>query len=98
VHLPTKYYGNEYLLQVVADKDTIYQKPVADTVVTFTMLRPGKYSFTVINDKNGNRKWDSGNLFLKLQPEEVYPYSGTLFLKPGWENIIDFEQNPKARR
>jgi hypothetical protein len=98
VHLPSKYYRAGYVLQVVADKDTIYQKPIADTMVALTKLRPSKYQFRVIADKNGNGKWDTGNLFLKIQPEEVTPYLGDLFLKPGWENTVDFEVNPKAKR
>jgi hypothetical protein len=45
----------------------------------------------VIVDENGNGQWDTGDLFLKRQPEMVIPYEGTLNLKAGWDNVIDFE-------
>ena len=64
-------------------------------MVNLSQLHPAKYSFRIIVDKNRNGKWDSGNLFGKLQPEEVIPYRETLNLKAGWENIIDFEQKPE---
>jgi len=94
IHLPGKYRDSIYLLQVTCDKDTIYQKPVTDTVIILAQLAPAKYSFRIIVDKNKNGKWDSGNLFGKLQPEYVIPYRDVLTLKAGWENDIDFEEKP----
>ncbi len=95
VHLPSSYQGRQHVLMVCVDQDTLYQKPVLDTIVNLTRLRPGTYTFRVIIDKNENGKWDPGNLFLKIQPEEVIPYSNALMLKAGWEHIIDFEQKKK---
>jgi len=95
VHLPSSYQGRQHVLMVCVEQDTLYQKPVLDTIVNLTRLRPGTYTFRVIVDKNENGKWDPGNLFLKIQPEEVIPYTNKLTLKPGWEHIIDFEQKKK---
>jgi len=95
VHLPAKYFGPGYLLRILADGDSIYQKPVTDTIVTLTRLKPGKYTFRVIVDKNRNGKWDTGDLFAKKQPEEVITYPEQMNLKAGWENTIDFEQKPQ---
>ena len=95
VHLPSKYFDAHYVLMVTTDNDTVYQKPVTDTLVTLSRLRPGKYTIRVISDKNGNGKWDTGDLFGKIQPEEVIPYPEDIKLRAGWENIVDFEQKPK---
>ncbi len=95
MHLPTKYFGSQFVLMVTTDKDTVYQKPVLDTIVDLVRLKPGKYTFRIIVDKNGNGKWDTGDLFGKLQPEEVIPYSEELKLRAGFENVIDFEEKPK---
>jgi len=95
IHLPTAYFSREYLLMVCADADTVYQKPVTDTMVNLSRLRPGTYTFRVIVDKNLNGKWDPGNLFEKIQPEDVIPYDEKLVLKAGWSHIIDFEQKRK---
>ncbi len=98
INLPGKYYNNRHLLQVTTDRDTIYQKPITDTSIVLRKLSPGKYDFRVIEDKNNNNKWDPGNLFLKLQPELVIPYNGSIVLKPGFDYIVDFDQNPRGRR
>ncbi len=100
IRLPGKYKGSSFVLQVMADNDTIYQKAVTDTTIDLTRLKPAKYSFRIIEDRNKNGKWDPGNLFGKVQPEEVIPYSGgLLILRSGWENIVDFEpkQEPKKQ-
>ncbi|PZF73526.1 Ig-like domain-containing protein [Taibaiella soli] len=96
IHLPTKYYGNGYVLQVMFNaKDTIYQKPVLDTMVHLPRLTPGTYTFSVIVDSNKNGIWDSGDLFGKKQPELVIPYNSNVTLKPGWQNIIDFDEKKR---
>ncbi len=40
----------------------------------FNHLDPGDYSFRVIFDTNGNKKWDTGSFLKKIQPEEVKYY------------------------
>lgn len=98
VNLPAKYVGGSYVLQVTADADTIYQRSISSTTVALSRLKPGKYAFRIIEDRNHNGKWDAGNFFTRLQPELVIPYKDILTLKPGWENIIDFEQKPTPAR
>lgn len=98
IHLPAKYQGSGYVLQVTNDRDTIWQKPVTDTMVHLLRIAPGNYTFRIIEDRNGNGIWDSGILFEKKQPEMVIPYSGSVMLKAGWENIVDFEQEEKKSR
>ncbi len=98
LHLPGKYDDVHFLLMATTDKDTVYIKPVKDTLVRLTRLKAGRYSFRIIADKNGNGKWDTGDLFAKVQPEEVIPYRETLNLKAGWEHDIDFEQKPTDKK
>ena len=99
IRLPGKYKGATFVLQVTADNDTIYQKQVTDTVIDLTRLRPAKYNFRIIEDRNRNGKWDAGYLFRKVQPEDVIPYTGgSLMLKAGWENTIDFEPKPEPKK
>ncbi|MCW3123321.1 MAG: hypothetical protein JWQ38_2813, partial [Flavipsychrobacter sp.] len=97
VHLPSKYGGSGYVLLVTSDVDTVYYKPVKDTMVSMVRIKPSKYTFRIIADKNGNGKWDTGDLYGKLQPEEVIPYTEALNVKPNFEFIIDFEQKPKPK-
>ena len=92
VNVPGKYRGKAFLLQVTRDgKDTVWSAPVLDTVVRLTRLEPGGYSLLVIGDANENGKWDAGNLILRRQPEEVYPFNRVTTLKAGWDNVVDFK-------
>lgn len=97
LHLPTRMQGGAHVLQVMREKDTFYQKPVVDTMITFSRLAPGNYSFRIIHDDNRNGKWDPGDLFLKRQPEKVEAYPNTVLLKAGWENLIDFEERKAGK-
>lgn len=97
IHLPSKYYGSAFVFVLLNGKDTIYQQPVADTNIHFTRLSPGNYTMRVIIDRNQNGQWDSGDLLNKIQPEAVVPYPNPISLKPGWENMIDFEESRKPR-
>jgi hypothetical protein len=90
IHLGKKYYGDSFLLQVFKGTDSIYLKPVTDSVISLTRLIPGDYGMRIIVDANHNGKWDSGKLLKKIQPEKVIPYDNTMGLKAGWENEFDF--------
>ncbi len=96
IHLPTKYFGDTYVLQVSNEQDTIYKKPVLDSNINLVRIPPGNYKLLVIGDKNRNGYWDTGDLFGRKQPEIVYPFERTILLKPGWENQQDFEPAPET--
>jgi hypothetical protein len=96
IHLPTKFYGRGHILQVVSDRDTLYQQAVTDTMVALLRTPPGTYTMRIIVDKNQNGRWDAGDLFLRRQPELVIPYNNSINLKPGWEQQIDFNE-PRRR-
>ena len=98
VHLPSKYYGPNFLLRVMADNDSIYQKPVTDTIVKLAYLNPAKYTMRIIADKNHDGKWNTGELLAGKQPEEVIPYKEPLNLRAGFKHIIDFEKIPPANK
>jgi hypothetical protein len=96
VHLPEKYSGDQYIFVLLKGDDTVYHRPVADTIIRFNHLNPGTYTLRVIIDANRNGKWDSGDLLKRKQPERVIPYNNEINLRPGWENMIDFEEKPKV--
>ncbi len=95
IHMPTKYYGDGFVLQVTNETDTIYRKPILDSNISLVRIKPGNYKLLVIEDRNKNGHWDTGDLFGKKQPERVIPFERTIMLKPGWENQEDFESAPK---
>lgn len=90
LHISSQYFGEQFVLFVYSQADSIYQKPITDTLITIPLLKPGNYGMRIIRDENKNGKWDAGNFFAKKQPENVIPYSAEIILKAGWENEIDF--------
>lgn len=101
LHLSKAYYGDTMVLFVYKGNDSVYCKPVTDTIVTIPRLQPGEYGMRIIVDANRNGKWDAGILLKQVQPEKVIPYNGSVVLKAGWENELDFtpaNTRPKAAR
>ena len=98
LHLPSKYNSSRYLLYIMADNDSVYLKPVTDTLITLARLKPAKYTLRIIVDKNGNGKYDTGDLLGKKQPEVVIPYGEQVPIKAGFENNIDFEPVPAPQK
>ena len=95
MRLPGKYLGSQYLFRVMYNGDSLSQRPITDTVISLKRLKPGKYTFRIIVDKNRNGKWDAGNLFKHEQPEEVIPYYEVISVKAGYQYDNDFE--PKVQ-
>lgn len=100
-------YGNLYLtLQNVnrypvivqllkADKNELVEEIYAlvDQEFIFRNLTPAKYKVRLIYDDNKNRKWDTGNFLLKLQPEKVVYYPSILDVRANWEVTETFILN-----
>jgi len=51
----------------------------------FVSVKPGKYRLRVILDRNGNGKWDSGNLPDRKQPEPISFFPTLINLKQNYE-------------
>lgn len=58
---------------------------VSDGTARFTYVEPGTYYARAFIDRNGNGLWDTGNIALLLQPEDVYYYPKKLNIKKNWD-------------
>lgn len=65
--------------------------PVVGGVATFRFLSPGKYYLRVINDHNGDGKWQTGDIIDSLQPEESYYYPKAITIKANWNKDETWE-------
>jgi hypothetical protein len=76
-----------YLLQLLTPKgEVLREKLVAESsVVTFMYVLPGKYMLKAIGDKWNNRKWDTGNYFLKRQPENALFIPAEIEVRANWD-------------
>ena len=79
---------SDYILQMVNSNNEIvreYDSITSDGVYNFELIRPGKYIFRMIKDKNGNKIWDTGNYLQKVQPEDVYYSNFELDIRANWD-------------
>ena len=82
-----------YLVQLIDEQDKVVKElPLYfslsssnATTIEFTDVPPGNYFAKIIFDDNKNKKWDSGNLILKRQPEKVIINSKQLKILSDWE-------------
>ena len=94
VHIPAAFFDTANILRIDRSKDSVYLQKLTDSVVNVTHLRPDKYTFRIIVDKNHNGVWDTGDLFGKVQPEIVIPHMDVVDVKAGWEMVVDFSNKP----
>ena len=58
--------------------------PVNAGKAEFRYLAPGKYYARIIDDRNADMRWDSGDPLTGLQPEEAYYYPKAINIKQNW--------------
>lgn len=90
-----EYYGNlilmlknvhDNLIIQLFEKNIISQRFInSDTTLLFNFLNPSSYSIKAIFDNNKNKKWDTGNLKKKIQPEKVIWYKKDIKVRSNWD-------------
>lgn len=60
-------------------------------LLQFKHLLPGEYFVKVIEDKNGNKRWDSGHMMRRKQPEPVYFNAQAVKLLADWDADIEWK-------
>ncbi len=94
--LPKK---ENYIVQVVNDKEVVMAEQYvemslttsAEQLLKFKNMLPGNYFLKVIEDKNQNRKWDTGNILLQKQPETIYFNVLAVKLLADWDSEIEWK-------
>lgn len=59
--------------------------------VVWEHLAPGNHGLRLIEDQNGNGRWDTGQWDLGKQPERVWYYTEPLNVRAAWDLGIDWE-------
>lgn len=62
-------------------------------VTAFQFLDPMKYTLRIIYDTNRNGKWDTGDYFLKRQPERIEYFPVELDIRSNWDVFETFISN-----
>lgn len=79
-----------YIIKISTEKKQIYQtivSNVSETLVNLKGLVPDKYNFEIIEDTNNNGKWNPGNYWQKIQPENIKTIKGDK-LRENWESEL----------
>lgn len=79
--------GNgDIIVQLLNSSDAVVKEAkMADGTADFFYLTPGDYYMRAFTDRNGNGKWDTGDFYQDLQPEEVYYYDKKIECKAKWD-------------
>ena len=88
-----------YIVQLTTDKGEVKLELAGEpgqTVFTFNTVGPAQYLIRVIEDANGNGKFDTGNFLKGLQPEKVFYYPEIEDIRKGWFPKKIFTLSPSA--
>lgn len=81
------------LVQVLLKKEMVTSvNAISTETIKIPFLTPGEYDFRVIEDKNSNGKWDSGDETKLIQPENIRYFSGPK-VRANWE--VEIQLDPK---
>ena len=80
-----------YLVELLQSDKIKARNKVTDRQVTFVNLLPGKYDIRIIDDENGNGRWDTGDYTRHLQPEKIFYYPQTYEIRSSWEHEVIIE-------
>lgn len=71
----------------------VHEKAISDpaTPVVWDHLLPGNHTLRLIQDLNGNGRWDPGALRTGLQPESVWRYPETVNVRAAWDLGVDWK-------
>lgn len=74
------------IVELLSNSDAVVRTaPVVNGKALFEFIAPGTYYARAFIDRNGNSKWDTGDLLNWVQPEEVYYYPKKINIKQNWD-------------
>ncbi len=96
LNLDLPHMDNSFILQLLNPQDKVVERKTvtANGTVTFTNLLPGEYRLRMIDDRNENGEWDTGDYLKGLQPEQVYVFTDLIQLRANWEMEVAWEPQP----
>ena len=76
-----------YLVQWLNEKKDVLRQDVLNKsgVLNYIRYPTGKYEIRIIYDTNSNRKWDTGSVREKRQPEKSWNFNKIITLRPNWD-------------
>lgn len=84
--------GKQYIVQLLSEKNELLDERIitSSEKLKYEYLPPAKYQLKVIEDANSNKKWDTGNILQKIQPEKVLLYPKLIEIRANWDVVEDW--------
>ena len=81
------------IIQLMDEKDVVLKENFLseNAKIEYKYLKPQKYKLRAIFDINNNRKWDTGNYLLGIQPEKVIMMNEIITVRAAWELELTWE-------
>lgn len=100
IHVTGRDDTTRYIIQLLDGSNSLKQekRDVVTGEVQFNYVPAGEIKFRIIEDRNGNGKWDTGNVVERLQPERAEIYANekgedTFATKTNWEVEFPMDMN-----
>ncbi|MDX9750632.1 MAG: hypothetical protein RBT71_06090, partial [Flavobacteriales bacterium] len=61
-----------------------------DLRVAWDLLQPGNHGLRLIEDRNGNGRWDTGDLDAARQPERVWAHPDPVNVRAAWDLLVEW--------
>ncbi len=87
---------SKFILHLInSNGDIVREYDNVDQNITynFEYIRPGEYTFRLIEDLNKNNIWDTGNYLKRVKPEPVYYFPSELEVRANWDLNETFDLN-----
>lgn len=92
--------GAKYIIQLLDGNGAMKQekRDIVPGNYQFNYVQPGEIKFRIIEDANGNGRWDTGNLVERRQPERAEMFANdkgedTFVTKANWEQDVPMDMN-----
>jgi len=91
INLKLNGYKSPVILQTIKGGKLFMETPIASPPESFRLqeLAPGQYTFVIIEDSNGNGKWDVGDYETRKQPEALDVFSTPTTIRANWEVVLE---------
>ena len=91
--LPPKGTSGRSILQLLATTGGVVRSAVLDsgsTEADWNELPPGNYTLRLVEDRNGNGRWDTGSIAERVLPERVWTREESVMIRASWEVDTDW--------
>lgn len=92
MHYSVSENDKQYVTILLNSADKEVQRDIinSSTSINYMHLTPGEYKVKVIDDRNRNGKWDTGNYRKKVQPEKIIFFDKPITIRGYWDLEEDF--------